>query len=117
MGALVVGRVKEVVEEVDESGRFDPRSSILTQCRIFSSCDAAIWPCVGSVLAGPGFSAFIPFFVSSLLGFGLVGKSGLCCILHQLDSTNPLFMCMVSMSYDNVTRRTSWWGWIGMGWC
>ena len=34
------------------------------------------------------------FFVPSLLGFGLVGKSELCCILHQLPILQIPFLCV-----------------------
>lgn len=61
-------------------GRFDPRSDILT----FFNAGFSLLAVRKSGL----------FFVPSLLGFGLVGKSELCCILHQLPILQIPFLCI-----------------------
>ena len=44
-----------------------------------------------------------------------LAKAAVLQFASTFDSTNPLFMCMASMSYNDDMQRTRWWGWIGMG--
>jgi hypothetical protein len=76
-------------------GRFDPRSEILIFFNAGFSL-LAVWK------SGLFFCSF-----SSWLRFGWQKRA----VLHfasTSDSTNPLFMCMVSMSYNDTMWRTSW---------